>query len=592
MGVSFILAQFPMFEWEFFGYDLLFRAKPSSELQSNIVLVQIDRKTIEELRHEPDITDHNLMLQSLNKLNPKGVLYLINPSELVGSETQQAAFARSVSETSNFIVSIEDIPIAGAENKFKLAPPLHHLNLQPGILSKDSRNFAGDNVSRRALVFYEDRYFAQAQLAQLVRPVNTPLDYKGSFKFKGSTQVFVNTQRSGSFPSYSFIDLIDGKVDPELLKGKIVIVGQDAQAEANNYVMTPYLRDVTAMSKAEFNANIIETLIKDNAIIKAPKTLGFILTTLLAIITVYITFTFRPTKGIFSLLGLSSIYFLTALLAFSFNTWLPLAHPFMAIFVGYYLLIPFRLVQENKKSWEYQQENRLLTQVEELKNNFISMMSHDLKTPLARIQGMAEMALNDDEKLSNQQKEAISTIGRSSEELSHFVSSILSFSRLESQGVKLNLEQKDLNNIIEQVTNKYKYMAADKNIEMVLELEPLFASNFDADLIRQVVQNLVENAIKYSKEDSKVLITSEEVDGHIQVQVSDQGFGIPEDEADKVFMKFYRSKNAKSSPIKGTGLGLYLTKYFVELHNGNIQVDSIPDSGSTFTVNLPTNLDA
>lgn len=592
MGVSFLLAQFPMFEWEFFGYDLLFRAKPQIQKSSDIVLVTIDRKSIEELRHEPNITDHNLMLQKLKDYSPKGVLYLLNPSELVGSETQQAAFARSVSDIPNFIVSVEDIPIAGAENKFKLPAPLHHLNLQPGILSKDSRNFAGDNVSRRALVFYEDRYFAQAQLAQLLRPVHSPTDYTGSFSFKGSTQIYVNLQPSNSFPNYSFIDLIDGKVDTEALKNKIVIIGQDAQAEANNYVMTPFLRDVTAMSKAEFNANIINTLIKDNAIIKSPEWLGYLLTTLIAIITVYITFTFRPTRGIISLFGLTSVYFVVAMIAISMNLWLPLAHPFIAIFVGYYLLIPFRLVQENKRSWEYQQENRLLTQVEELKNNFISMMSHDLKTPLARIQGMAEMALNDEDNLNSQQKEAISTIGKSSEELSHFVTSILSFSRLESQGVKLNLEAKDINKIIEQVAAKYKYMAADKNIEMILELEPLFPCNFDEHLLRQVIQNLIENAIKYSKEGSKVLVITEEIEGQIQIQVSDQGLGIPQDEVDKVFMKFYRSKDAKSSPIKGTGLGLYLTKYFVELHNGNIQLDSVINSGSTFTVNLPTDLES
>jgi signal transduction histidine kinase len=591
LGVSFLLLQFPLYQWEFAGYDLLFRAKPSFQTQSEIIVVNIDRKTIEELRHEPDIADHNLFIQSLKKLNPKGVLYLMNPAELVGTAKQQAAFARSADEINNFIVSIEDVPIAGAENKFKLSPPLHHLNLQPGILSKDSRNFAGDNVSRRALVFYEGRYFAQAQLAQLVAPVDKPEDYQGIFSFKGSHQVFVNLKRPKSFKHLSFIDIIDQNFDAEELKNKIIIVGQDAQAEANNYVMTPYLRDVTAMSKAEFNANIIHTLIKNNAIIQAPEWLRAIVTIIMAIITVFITFTFRPVRGILTLLALGSSYFIVSLACFSLEFWLPLAHPFLALFVGYYLLIPFRLVQENKKSWEYQQRNKLLTQVEELKNNFISMMSHDLKTPLARIQGMAEMALNDQHPLSQQQNEAINTISKSSVELTQFVNSILNFGRLESEGVSLNLETKDLNSIIESIVKKYKYLAQEKNIEVITELEPLFATPVDADLIQQVIQNLIENAIKYSREGGKVLVTTEEIDGKIQIQVSDQGLGIEQDEIDKVFMKFYRSKNAKSSPIKGTGLGLYLTKYFVELHKGEIQVDSVVNSGSTFTVKLPTDLD-
>lgn len=84
--------------------------------------------------------------------------------------------------------------------------------------------------------------------------------------------------------------------------------------------------------------------------------------------------------------------------------------------------------------------------------------------------------------------------------------------------------------------------------------------------MRQVLSNLVENAIKYSAEETKVLVSTEERDGWVVVQVADQGPGIPTDELPNVFMKFFRSKNAKSSPIKGSGLGLYLAKYFTELH--------------------------
>jgi len=109
----------------------------------------------------------------------------------------------------------------------------------------------------------------------------------------------------------------------------------------------------------------------------------------------------------------------------------------------------------------------------------------------------------------------------------------------------------------------------------------------DPELIKQVFSNLVENAIKYSPENSKVLVSSEEVNGKIIVQVADQGIGIPQDELSNIFMKFFRSKNAKASPIKGSGLGLYLAKYFVELHHGVITAESAPHLGSTFTVELP-----
>jgi signal transduction histidine kinase len=244
---------------------------------------------------------------------------------------------------------------------------------------------------------------------------------------------------------------------------------------------------------------------------------------------------------------------------------------------------------EARKSWELSQKNKLLTQVEELKNNFLSMMSHDLKTPLARIQGMADIALAKPQTLSSEQKDAIMTIKRSSEELTEFITNILDLSRVESQQIKLNLQPKDVNKILEEVISKYKYLADLKNIQIVTEFEPLFSVKVDTELMRQVFSNLLENAIKYSSENTKVLITTEEMNGMVVVQVADQGIGITENEIKNIFTKFYRAKNVKNSQIKGSGLGLYLAKYFVELHKGRINVESIPQQGSTFTVEIPMN---
>ncbi|MEE6250474.1 MAG: CHASE2 domain-containing protein, partial [Bdellovibrionota bacterium] len=268
LALSFVLNQFPMDQIEFFAYDLLFRAKANNSTSGEIAIVNIDRNSIEQLRHEPDLTDYTLLMQQLKELSPKAVLFLPDLNRIEANQNQKAAFARSTEEINNFIVSVEDVPLAGAENKFKLSTPLHHINVQPGILSKDSRNFAQDNVSRRALVHYEGHYFAQAQIAQLINPVKDPMDYQGAFPFKGSIQVLVNLHKKGSFNTFSFIDVVDGNINKEDLKNKIIVIGQDAQSEADNYVMTPFLRDVTAMSKAEYNANIIDGLIKDNSIIQ------------------------------------------------------------------------------------------------------------------------------------------------------------------------------------------------------------------------------------------------------------------------------------------------------------------------------------
>jgi signal transduction histidine kinase len=175
----------------------------------------------------------------------------------------------------------------------------------------------------------------------------------------------------------------------------------------------------------------------------------------------------------------------------------------------------------------------------------------------------------------------------SSEELGRFIGSILDLSRIESKEVKLQKTSRDINSILREVIAKYQFHANEKKITLVPKLDTLFSVRVDVDLIRQAFSNLIENAIKYSPENSNVIISSKEENDRISVRVSDSGPGIDKDDVDNIFLKFYRSKAAKASPVKGSGLGLYLAKYFVELHGGDISVEVQPNSGSTFTVQLP-----
>jgi signal transduction histidine kinase len=117
----------------------------------------------------------------------------------------------------------------------------------------------------------------------------------------------------------------------------------------------------------------------------------------------------------------------------------------------------------------------------------------------------------------------------------------------------------------------------------------LFSIKVDEDLLKTVFTNLLENAIKYSPENTKVLISTDEIDNDVVIQVADQGRGIPVEDQSLIFDRFYRAQNSRSNTA-GNGLGLYLAKYFVELHNGRIEVESEIDKGSTFTVRLPMNL--
>ncbi|MES2855955.1 MAG: ATP-binding protein, partial [Bdellovibrionota bacterium] len=518
------------------------------------------------------------------------IIYLLSPAEIVGSQVELERLAKKMLATENFYIAVQDVALKGQDNAYALLPPFEKIVPMSAPKTSDNSILAGDGVTRRIMISYQGEKMLYPVVASLFNPaIENENNIRGVFDYLQSNQAYIDFRPTKTYPTHSFVDVQSNRVSVEKFRDKIVILGRDIQSTPKDYVKTPYSRDVVAMSVLELNANIFDTLILNSAPVQAPQWLNFFLTGLISIFTIYLVLAVKPTTGLFWLVSLIGTFSLLSFLAFWLGgLWVGMAHPFLAIFICYYFFIPYRLIVENRRSWEYFQKNRLLTQVEELKTNFLSMMSHDLKTPIARIQGMTDIVLKDPSTLTDLQKEALSTLSKSTEELLDFVSSILNLGRIESKELKLHMHSRDPNTLITEVVEKLSYLARSKGISVKAELETMFSLKMDTDLIRQVFTNLVENAIKYSPENTSILITSEERDGRVIIQVADQGMGIPEEELPHVFTKFYRSRNAKSSQIKGSGLGLYLAKYFVELHRGSISVDSSPGEGSTFTVELPT----
>jgi signal transduction histidine kinase len=158
---------------------------------------------------------------------------------------------------------------------------------------------------------------------------------------------------------------------------------------------------------------------------------------------------------------------------------------------------------------------------------------------------------------------------------------------VESRDFKLQKEAADINEIVEHAVERISSFANDKNIMIHLNLEPMFLVEFDSVLIHEVILNLIENALKYSPPNSNIFISSREVNDQVIVVIEDEGFGIAKEDQPRIFEKFYRS-NQENSSIKGSGLGLYLVKYFIELHNGSIFLESAVGKGTKVTISLPT----
>ncbi|MBI2942308.1 MAG: GAF domain-containing protein [Chloroflexi bacterium] len=225
-------------------------------------------------------------------------------------------------------------------------------------------------------------------------------------------------------------------------------------------------------------------------------------------------------------------------------------------------------------------------EVERLKSDFVSMVSHELRTPLAVIKGYAATLLNPTLQLGpERQTRYLCGINEASDRLTRLIDNILSVSRLESGRLRLNVQHVDLTDLIVRLVNIFQAQAPRHQIAFHPG-EPLWL-HADRDQVELVLANLVSNAVKYSPGGGTIVVEASSASTGVLVRVRDEGWGIRPDQLPHVFEKFYRGEAAKSGRLPGTGLGLYICRSIVELHGGQIWVESAPQRGSTFSLLLP-----
>ena len=229
--------------------------------------------------------------------------------------------------------------------------------------------------------------------------------------------------------------------------------------------------------------------------------------------------------------------------------------------------------------------NRMLDRLEQMyesQKRFNSNVAHELRTPLTVLSVQCEYAKEQCEK-PEEMKQSLEVIGRQIKKSSGIVAQLLQLNKLEQHQVKLDIEYASLDEIIESVCEDEK-LKSDRNIEFGLKLGGS-EGNVDVILITSVIQNLISNAIKYSKDPVLIEITTEKrADGNY-ITVRDHGCGMAAEELEKIFAPFYRIERSRNS--EGYGLGLSLVEKIIQLHKGTITVESEPGAGSCFTVYLP-----
>jgi heavy metal sensor kinase len=232
--------------------------------------------------------------------------------------------------------------------------------------------------------------------------------------------------------------------------------------------------------------------------------------------------------------------------------------------------------------------NELLSRLDqsfESMRRFVQDASHELRTPLAVIQGEADVALSRDRGAA-EYKESLATIQEESRRLARLVDDLLNLASADAGHVQLRVEELYLNDLVAECCRSVRPMAAARNIELECHSSHDVAVRGDEELLRRMILNLLDNAIRYTPAGGRVSAGVETQGSEVRIQVADTGIGIPPEASPHVFERFYRADKARSRQEGGFGLGLSIVKWIAESHHGAVELASQPGHGSTFTVHL------
>ncbi|NTW22516.1 HAMP domain-containing histidine kinase [Candidatus Falkowbacteria bacterium] len=253
------------------------------------------------------------------------------------------------------------------------------------------------------------------------------------------------------------------------------------------------------------------------------------------------------------------------------------------------VLIIILLLANNTRLFEYAALYRKIKEIDQMKDEFISVASHELRTPVTGIRGFVSMILAGDlGPISDKAKESLGIVQSSADRLSVLVDDLLNVSRIEQGRMAMSPKPTDVSSVIKETMAELRVQSEQKGLSMVYQphKEELPLISIDSERFKQILFNLVGNAIKYTPK-GQVEVMTEEKNQRLEIKIKDTGLGMSAKARERLFEKFYRIQTEETSNITGTGLGLWITKQLITMQGGEITIDSIEKVGTQITISFP-----